>query len=80
MRPSDDQELAEVQAALLDILHADLPAEEIVALLRSDERLEPYADWVASFEPRMIETAALLIKKWGRRDPSATSEQIIEGG
>ena len=77
--PKDD-ELAEVQAALLEALSADLPPEQIVARLRSDPALAPYADWVATFEPRMIETAAVLVKKWGRRGKRPGSDQVLEGG
>lgn len=79
-QPPADEQLAEVQAALLDILHADLPPEQIVERLRSEPKLSAYADWVASFEPRMIETAALLVKKWGRRSSQTQTGQILEGG
>lgn len=77
---NEDERLANVQAALLETLASDLPPEEIVARLRSDPKLAEYADWIATFEPRMIETAALLVKKWGRRDKQAGSDQILEGG
>jgi len=80
MQPIDDQELAEVQAALLEVLAAELPPEQIVAKLRSDPKLSPYADWVATFEPRMIETAALLVKKWGRREKDRGRPPSLEGG
>lgn|GEM_PF-1861611 len=79
--PISDEELARVQAALLEALHADLPPQEIVARLQSDPALLPYAEWVASFEPRMIETAAVLVKKWARRrtDPATSEDRHAEG-
>ena len=80
MGPIDDKELADMQAALLELLAADLPADQIVAKLRSDAKLAPYADWVATFEPRMIETAALLVKKWGRREKDRGRPPGLEGG
>lgn len=78
--PPDDQLLAHVQAALLEILDSRLPPDEIGARLRSDPRLVDYADWIETFEPRMIETAALLVKKWGRREAQSSTDQILEGG
>ena len=64
----DDPTLARFQATLLDLLSRGLPPAEIVDRLRADSELAPYADYVATFEPRMIEVAVELVAKWGRRE------------
>jgi len=64
----DDEHLARFQAALLDLLAQGYPPELIIAQLRSDPQLAAYADYVATFEPRMIEVAIELVAKWGRRE------------
>lgn len=64
----DRAAIAEFQAALLELL-----AEEGMDAVRARERLasepqfEAFRDWVATFEPRMIETAIVLTRRWGRR-------------
>ena len=64
----DDERLASFQAALLDLLAQKHPPATIIAQLRSDPQLAEYADYVATFEPRMIEVAIELVAKWGRRE------------
>ena len=59
--------LADFQAALLELLDGPLTADEILARLRTDEVFAPYRDYIDTFEPRMVEVAAELTKKWGRR-------------
>lgn len=63
--PSDEA-LARFQAALLDLLSQPLSASEIALRLREDAACAPFQDYVSGFEPRMIEVAAELTKKWGR--------------
>lgn len=60
-----DDALAAFQAALLELLAQDLPVEEVMRRLRHDPAFERFRDYVDSFEPRMIEVAAGLVKKWG---------------
>jgi hypothetical protein len=60
-------ELAAFQHALLDLLYRDLPPEEVQAQLRSGEAFRPFQDYLSRAEPRMMEVAAELVKKWGRR-------------
>jgi hypothetical protein len=62
-----DADLARFQAALLELLSQPLGADEMARRLREDEAFAPFQDYVAGFEPRMIEVAAALTKKWGRR-------------
>ena len=62
-------ELAHFQSRLLDRLSQPGSAEEILRRLRADPSLTPYHDYIASFEPRMVEVAAILVKKWGQPNP-----------
>lgn len=60
--------LAEFQDALLELLSQDLPTEAIVAKLRDDAAFAAFRDYVVMLEPRMLEVAVELTKKWGRRN------------
>jgi hypothetical protein len=61
------EELAAFQSALLELLDERLPLERVLERLRTDEAFRPFAEYVRRFEPRMVEVAVLLVKKWGRR-------------
>jgi hypothetical protein len=61
------ESLAEFQDALLELLSQDLPVEVLVAKLRDDAAFAVFREYVLAFEPRMLEVAAELTKKWGRR-------------
>ena len=63
----EDPELAAFQACLLETLHQQTEAASILALLRASEATLPYAEYISSFEPEMLELAAMLVKKWGRK-------------
>jgi hypothetical protein len=65
---TDDLHLARFQALLLDALSRAESADEVLARLRGDPELAEYADYIASFEPRMIDVAMELTRKWGVRD------------
>ncbi len=70
----EDPELAAFQACLLETLHRQTDAASILAALRASEATQPFTDYVNSFEPEMLELAAMLVKKWGRKaSPSPTS-------
>ena len=64
----DDASLDCFQSVLLDLLAKGQPPERVLAQLRSNPRLAEYADYIATFEPRMVEVASALVAKWGRRD------------
>lgn len=68
INPPQHPPLAEFQAVMLELLDDNLAPQEIVARLQADPRLADYHDYIATFEPRMVEVAAELIKKWGRRN------------
>jgi hypothetical protein len=63
------EELAVFQDALLELLTQDLPTEVIREKLRDDPAFAAFRDYATSLEPRMLEVAVELMKKWGRRVP-----------
>lgn len=65
--PPEDQQLADFQAALLEILDRFEDPAEILRELQALDLPPEYRDWVNSFDPAMTEVAALLTKKWGVR-------------
>jgi hypothetical protein len=65
---TDEQRLAELQAALLDLLDRKVPPRALIDNLRQDLRFAEHAEYLATFEPRMVAVAQELIAKWGRRD------------
>jgi hypothetical protein len=75
---SDDTELAEFQACLLNALHGHETAAAILAALAEDKASLPFRDYVAGFEPEMLEVAAILVKKWGVRMSSSRGGVLQE--
>jgi hypothetical protein len=70
-------QLGEFQGALLELLAQDLSLETLQQRLHEEPALAPFRDYVQGFEPRMLEVAALLVKKWGKR--SAQGGKMTEG-
>lgn len=70
----EDQELAAFQACLLEALHKHTDAVSTFAELRSSATVLPFADYVNSYEPEMLELAAILVKKWGKKSSSQTAD------
>lgn len=66
--PPDDL-LAAFQDALLDLLDQGLPVEAVRERLREDPAFAAFRDYAAAIEPRMLEVAGELVRKWGRRAP-----------
>lgn len=64
----DRETLAAFQSALLELLGSELPPEALMHELQNNPTFLPYRDYVATFEPRMVEVAAQLTRKWGRRE------------
>jgi hypothetical protein len=73
-----DEQLGAYQAALLDLLAQPLTVPEIVARMNQDSAFTAYGDYMASFEPEMIEVAAELVKKWGRRTDDAPASESAQ--
>lgn len=76
MRCAED-ELARFQDALLTLLSSGMSIDEIEHALRTDVSFDPFREYVATFEPRMIEVAVELLEKWGHRAaPVKSSAQM----
>lgn len=65
-----EQDLADFQAGLLEILSTQVSAEEILTQLSSQPLDEGLASYISTFDPHMVDVAATLIQKWGRVSPS----------
>ena len=59
------EQLAQFQAALLDLLDQPISGEAIHEALQTRPEFAAYRDYIETFEPRMLEVAAELTKKWG---------------
>ena len=64
---ADIDQLGEFQAQLLELLAQDLSLEAMQKRLNEDEAFAAFRAYVHGCEPRMLEVAALLVKKWGKR-------------
>ena len=67
---NESKQLADFQAALLEILARDESPEQLLERMNRHPACEPYRDYLASFELKMVEVAAELVKKWGVRSRS----------
>jgi hypothetical protein len=74
MTPMDDLELDAFQALLLELLDGGAPPEELKARLSAAPAAAPFADWIAGWEPRCIETASVLVRRWGHRRTDAPAK------
>lgn len=57
------------QDAFIELLTSTQSLEQKMDQLRRDSRFEIYRDQVSRWEPRMIETASRLVRKWARSIP-----------
>jgi hypothetical protein len=64
--PSGD-DIAPLQAALLECLDGSADRAEARSRLAGDERLAPFRGWVESFDDRALGLARLLVDRWGER-------------
>jgi len=60
----DDRELAELQAALIEALRCASSPEEALSLLGRAPLAEWAQHWLAQSDPRSLETAMLLVRRW----------------
>jgi hypothetical protein len=63
----NETELANFQATLLDILSRYEHHHTVVKMLDANPEGNELRSYIDTLEPRMIETAAELVKKWGKR-------------
>jgi hypothetical protein len=76
----DDLELEAFQALLLELLDAGLLPEALKQRLLDEPAAAPLRDWIAGWEPRCIETASLLVRRWGHRRADAPAPRRQESG
>ena len=69
--PQRDEALDAFQTQLLTTLHEQIHADEIMSRLRGADACSAFLPYLDTFDPAMVEVAALLTKKWARRE-SAT--------
>jgi len=62
----DELELAVLQAALVHALQQAKSPAEARALLASEPLSEPARRWLAEADPRALETARALVRRWAR--------------
>jgi len=62
----DEAALAEVQAKLMTLLSEGAGVEAIREALGGHPELRVWLEWL---DPRGVETASVLVKKWGKRAP-----------
>ena len=67
----EDLELAAFQALLLDHLERGTPAHELQAQLRDHPAAAPFRAYVETLEPRCLEIASRIVKKWAVREGGA---------
>ena len=60
----DDSELAALQAALVAALSRAGSPEEALSLLAEAPVSEACRRWIAASDPRAIETAIALVRRW----------------
>lgn len=67
---TESEQLSNFQAVLLDTLAESRSPEEWLATLLASPGSAPFRDYVAGFQPPMLEVASELINKWGRSSPT----------
>ena len=60
-------ELSKFQSTLLETLSSQDEPDVIKATLQQEVLSPALQDYVQTFEPEMVEIAAELVKKWGKR-------------
>lgn len=63
---NEDKVLARYQARLLELL-AEKPPAAVAAELKADPALGELGAYADDWDPRMVELAAELLERWGRR-------------
>lgn len=63
-KPYEDKTLDDFQNRLLELMLQPLSKEERWICLKTDPIFMPYQDYIASFDPRMMEVAVQIVRKW----------------
>jgi hypothetical protein len=67
LKPMQETEIATFQESLLEILSAQSSPSQILMTLQELSTPNAMAEYTATFDPRMIQLAADLVKQWGKR-------------
>jgi hypothetical protein len=59
--------LADYQEAMVEHLLVELPPDELRRRLLADPRVFPFRAYVESFDLRLLEVTALLMRGWAKR-------------
>ncbi len=62
-----ETEIATFQESLLETLSSQSSPVQILATLQELSAPDVMAEYTATFDPRMVQVAADLVKQWGRR-------------
>ena len=65
------EQLARFQSALIEALARETSLDTLRSRLQSEAAFLPFRDYLQACDPRMLQVAADLIKKWGRRHAAA---------
>ncbi len=60
-------EIATFQASLLEILSSQTDPAQILTTLQESSKSNAMSEYIATFDPKMVQLAADLVKQWGRR-------------
>jgi hypothetical protein len=60
-------EIETFQASLLEILSSQTDPAQILTTLQESSKSNAMSECIATFDPRMVQLAADLVKQWGRR-------------
>jgi hypothetical protein len=67
----DDAELAELQAALIEALHAASSPDDVLARLARAPLSDAARRWIARSDPRALQAALEIVQRWTQRDTDA---------
>jgi hypothetical protein len=62
-----ETEIAIFQESLLEILSSQVEPTQILTTLEKSSKSDTMSKYVSTFDPRMVQLAADLVKQWGRR-------------
>jgi hypothetical protein len=70
----DDVELAQLQTALIEALHAAASPADALAHLAQAPLSDAARRWIARCDPRALQTALEIVQRWTQRDTDAAPE------
>jgi hypothetical protein len=65
---NSEEELANFQAALLELLDTQQDLKDMRSQLQQNPAFAVFQEYINTFDDKMLEVAAELVKKWGRHN------------